>query len=207
MSAERCTWRRTKSGKWAIFGPKAEVFEGAEVTVHKASGATSRETIGSVGKTFTADGVACCYGYKGEAPKKATPERRKSRPRLELVEPVEETGYRFHRDIGHGWLEVPSYELNELRITNRISRFSYLRNGAVYLEEDADANIFCEAYEDRYGERPAIKYVEYQGDAPIRTYGRFPQAPDYRSPFEKEPEPEPEIVPVPENTDDLSFWL
>lgn len=53
--------------------------------------------------------------------------------------------YRFFEDPGHGWLEVTRQELNELGISDRISSYSYQKDGLVYLEEDCDATLFCQA--------------------------------------------------------------
>ena len=56
------------------------------------------------------------------------------------------TGFTFHEDPGHGWLQVPYSDLVILGLTEKISTFSY-RNGMVtYLEEDCDMALFITAY-------------------------------------------------------------
>jgi hypothetical protein len=57
------TYRRTKSGAWAVYGPTTHVKTGATVTVTKKNGDTKQETIASVGKPFTVDGQQMVYGY------------------------------------------------------------------------------------------------------------------------------------------------
>lgn len=57
--------------------------------------------------------------------------------------------FTFHADPGHGWLEVPITLINELKIGNKISHYSFVnRNmGVAYLEEDCDAALFINAME------------------------------------------------------------
>jgi hypothetical protein len=50
--------------------------------------------------------------------------------------------YIFHEDGGHGWLQVPLEELQELNIDDQISSYSYVDDDYVYLEEDQDMSIF-----------------------------------------------------------------
>ena len=55
--------------------------------------------------------------------------------------------YRFITDPGHGWLEVPTNELQKLGIADQISTCSYISADGLlaYLEEDCDAPIFFQA--------------------------------------------------------------
>lgn len=53
--------------------------------------------------------------------------------------------YKFHTDPGHGWLQVPRVKLKELKIENEISQYSYVKGDDVFLEEDLDAGLFCQA--------------------------------------------------------------
>lgn len=55
----------------------------------------------------------------------------------------------FHSDPGHGWLECPVILLNELNITDKISRYSYISRGLAYLEEDCDASVLIDALKAR----------------------------------------------------------
>jgi hypothetical protein len=52
--------------------------------------------------------------------------------------------YHFFSDAGHGWLKVKIEELENLKIQNKISTCSYMRNNCVYLEEDGDLSLFCD---------------------------------------------------------------
>lgn len=46
----------------------------------------------------------------------------------------------FHSDPGHGWLAAPAELLHRLKLSSKISRYSYRdESGTVYLEEDCDA--------------------------------------------------------------------
>lgn len=63
----KATFRKTKSGKWAVMGPATKVYEGAPVVVTKKDGSFTTVNIRSVGKTFTVEGVQCRYGYEAEA--------------------------------------------------------------------------------------------------------------------------------------------
>lgn len=73
-TATKTTYRKTRKGEWVVCGPADTVRPGATVTVTKRSGETKSETIASVGKTFTADGVEQVYGYLDR------PARRRTRP-------------------------------------------------------------------------------------------------------------------------------
>ena len=72
---------------------------------------------------------------------------------------IRDTTYTFYSDPGHAWLRVPLSTLSRLDIRHRISRFSYVSNdlSTAYLEEDCDASVFFDAYQQRFGEPPAIK--------------------------------------------------
>ena len=59
------SYRKTKTGQWVVFGP-ASIVRTGRVNVTKRDGTTRTETVESVGKTFTCDGLACCYGYIAE---------------------------------------------------------------------------------------------------------------------------------------------
>lgn len=58
-----CTYRKTKGGQWAIFGPADVVVPGAIVAVLKKDGVYVIEEIGTVGKPFDRDGATLVYGY------------------------------------------------------------------------------------------------------------------------------------------------
>ena len=53
--------------------------------------------------------------------------------------------YTFFNDPGHGWLQVSKEEVKKLGIKSKISRYSYMDDTHVYLEEDCDAVVFIHA--------------------------------------------------------------
>lgn len=57
-------------------------------------------------------------------------------------------GARWVSDPGHGWLVVPldgSHEARMARAIAEASRYSWVRAGAAYLEEDCDAGAWATA--------------------------------------------------------------
>ena len=64
----------------------------------------------------------------------------------------------FISDPGHGWVKVPMTLLQALCISEKITDYSYRRGDFAYLEEDLDASIFHQAYEQCFGFPP--KYRE-----------------------------------------------
>ena len=63
----------------------------------------------------------------------------------------------FHADPSHAWLAVPLNALEDLGITEKISRYSYKGKRLAYLEEDCDVRVFIEAFKDKYGFQPDWK--------------------------------------------------
>jgi len=61
-----------------------------------------------------------------------------------LLQKKEELRIPYHRDLGHGWLEVKISLLKELGIENQMTPFSYLDTSGeiAFLEEDVDATLF-----------------------------------------------------------------
>ncbi len=53
--------------------------------------------------------------------------------------------YQFYSDGGHGWIKVSIDELKKLGIHEKISNYSYMKNGYAYLEEDCDLSLFFKA--------------------------------------------------------------
>lgn len=57
------------------------------------------------------------------------------------------TRFKFIRDPGHGWLRVPHKVIRDMGFkASRFSRYSYVDNDYMYLEEDLDAGVFLQAY-------------------------------------------------------------
>lgn len=74
MHTTTCSYRKTKTGKWAVMGPASVVRKGADVLVAKKNSQTKTEHIVSTGKPFTRDGVEMVYGYPEErqAPRRSS---------------------------------------------------------------------------------------------------------------------------------------
>lgn len=79
--------------------------------------------------------------------------------------------YRYIQDPGHGWIEVPLDELEN--IAHKISRYSYMdkRTGKAYLEEDCDAAIFIKKLKDT--DTPFDIKEVHQENTFIRNLPRF----------------------------------
>jgi len=79
----------------------------------------------------------------------------------------------FHTDPGHGWLEVKYSELKELGIEDKISSYSYLKDDAVYLEEDCDAAVYLDAMKANGTEVGFIELNEPDNYSKIRDYKSY----------------------------------
>tara|TARA_B100000965_G_scaffold246133_1_gene206588 strand:+ start:169 stop:489 length:321 start_codon:yes stop_codon:yes gene_type:complete len=86
--------------------------------------------------------------------------------------------FSFHHDGGHGWLQVPEQSLKDLGIEHFVSRFSYLKDEQVYLEQSMDASLFIAAWKAEKGSQPDwFDYFE-DGHSKIRDYDRYPAKAD-----------------------------
>lgn len=85
---------------------------------------------------------------------------------------MSETIYQFFSDGGHGWLQVPIKDLIDLKIKDKISHYSYIKDDKAYLEEDCDAGIFVLAYRNAYG-KINIEENNCNGSSIIRTYRQY----------------------------------
>lgn len=78
--------------------------------------------------------------------------------------------FRFFIDPGHAWLEVPLELVFRMNCADKISAYSYMKDGYAYLEEDIDVEIFLSTLtNDEY----ALEYFHLKYDAPIRDYPKF----------------------------------
>ena len=83
--------------------------------------------------------------------------------------------FRYITDPGHGWLEVPRGLLEVLGIQDKITGYSYINNGYVYLEEDLDMATFIRALKaNNSGIELELDEV-YQERTAIRGYDQYPQ--------------------------------
>ena len=76
-------------------------------------------------------------------------------------------------DPAHAWLVLDASLIRDLGIADKISSYSYLSRGKVYLEEDCDAPRFFHAARLAGYEIAHEKEKHHNGDAPCRNFGRF----------------------------------
>jgi hypothetical protein len=81
--------------------------------------------------------------------------------------------FNFHSDASHGWLAVKLTLVRELGLADQISEYSYMQGKTAYLEEDADATRFINAFKARFGFEPKIKDLDPKDRSPIRSFKRF----------------------------------
>lgn len=95
--------------------------------------------------------------------------------------------YIWAHDAGHEWLAVKMKELVELNIEHKITSFSYVKGGTVYLEGDCDAAEFISAYTAKHGHAPKTKQGKYWDRQPCRSFDR------YQTPVQAASTPEPTV--------------
>jgi len=76
-------------------------------------------------------------------------------------------------DAGHEWLAVKMKELEELNIADKISSYSYVKGGTVYLEGDCDAAVFFDAYKAKHGVEPKTKQGKHWDRQPCRSFASY----------------------------------
>lgn len=86
--------------------------------------------------------------------------------------------FKFHKDPGHGWLQVSRYDLANVRLTvAAFSGCSYIeRVGSevkLYLEEDCDLALFAQAYENKHGQTVPMETIYHDNDCFIRNLKRI----------------------------------
>jgi hypothetical protein len=69
----------------------------------------------------------------------------------------------FITDPGHGWLQVPLAELDELGIRSEITPYSYKNGRFAYLEEDCDLGVYLDARQAQGFPPPVLleKYMDH----------------------------------------------
>jgi len=71
------------------------------------------------------------------------------------------TRLKFISDPGHGWLRVPHKVITDAGLTPaNFSRYSYVDNDYMYLEEDMDAGVFMETFKRLNNAEPDIEWVD-----------------------------------------------
>jgi hypothetical protein len=78
----------------------------------------------------------------------------------------------FYSDPGHGWGKVKRHVLHKLGIINSISAYSYQKDDNVFLEEDCDLPVLCQAL-NMAGYTIVFKDKRSNTDSRIRSYERF----------------------------------
>ena len=81
--------------------------------------------------------------------------------------------YIWAHDAGHEWLAVKQNELNNLGIAHKITSYSYMKGGTVYLEGDCDAATFFDAYKAKFGHEPKTKMGKYWDRQPCRSFAHY----------------------------------
>lgn len=56
---------------------------------------------------------------------------------------------KVYADPGHAWARVPFKLLYKLGIQDKITRYSYMRRGYAYLEEDCDLSTLIKALQEK----------------------------------------------------------
>lgn len=93
--------------------------------------------------------------------------------------------YIWASDAGHEWLAVKISELVELNIEHKITEFSYVKGGTVYLEGDCDAATFINAYTAKFGTAPLTKAGKCWDRWPGRSFARYKSTPQTHVPAGK----------------------
>jgi len=75
----------------------------------------------------------------------------------------------FYSDPAHGWVKVKLSTLKELGLENKISSYSYVKDGYAYLEEDSDASKFVAAMKEK-GETVELREHISDKSSKIRSY-------------------------------------
>lgn len=82
--------------------------------------------------------------------------------------------FTFVGDWAHGWLSTNVADLKDVGLKPKdITRFSYMRDGTVYLEEDCDLETFVKAYQRKYGYVPKMRAGKQEKRSYVRSYLPF----------------------------------
>lgn len=82
--------------------------------------------------------------------------------------------FEFHYDAGHGWMKVPRAIVRAIGLTETdFSQYSYADADNLYLEEDCDAAVFCQAFEIMKGAKPDFAEIDDGNDSFIRRLRRL----------------------------------
>ena len=76
-------------------------------------------------------------------------------------------------DPGHGWVRFPKARLQRLGIADKISTYSYERNGQAFLEEDCDLTVLITALKSQGYTDIKFKGGTSNRSSKIRSYCRY----------------------------------
>lgn len=76
----------------------------------------------------------------------------------------------YIKDSGHGWVRVPRTELAKAGCEADISKYSFQKGRNVFLEEDADLQVFVDARSKLGLETKFAEYVNKSRPSRIRNY-------------------------------------
>lgn len=76
----------------------------------------------------------------------------------------------YIKDAGHGWVRVPMTELAKAGCEADISKYSYQKGRNVFLEEDADLQVFVDARAKQGQDTKFAEYVNKSRPSRIRNY-------------------------------------
>ena len=76
---------------------------------------------------------------------------------------------KFYADPGHGWVCVKVSFAKELGILSKVSEYSYIKGRSIFLEEDGDLSLLCNAIK---ANGDTFEFNEKHTDkrSPIRSY-------------------------------------
>ena len=80
--------------------------------------------------------------------------------------------FKYYTDPGHGWFAVKRNVLAQYVDLKKISHYSYMRGGTVYLEDDCDCTLLFKAL-DALGIEWGFVEKHTDKSHPIRSYDRF----------------------------------
>lgn len=77
-------------------------------------------------------------------------------------------------DAGHAWGKVSKKELTDLGLADKISSCSYQTKSFVYLEEDCDLFLYCNALKEKGIQYQVLtKYTKGSQRSHIRNYNHY----------------------------------
>ena len=79
----------------------------------------------------------------------------------------------YIQDAGHGWARVPKAEIAKAGVADQISSYSFQKGNNVYLEQDADMQVFVAARTKQGLETKFSDYVNKSRPSRIRNYDTY----------------------------------